>query len=714
MPRSRSHTRRAPRSNPQGVLEVHRGGYGFVRTSEGEFFVSASKMGGAFDGDVVELAPLPRDRSRNTGIAGGVARQNAAMQQRPAARVVRVVDRSCETLVGRYEIAEPFGVVVPVDTRIPYDIFTLRSDRPDIEDGALVRVRIETYPSRHTAATGVVEEVFGQADDASAGVDAIVARHELETEFSAAALHEAREAVLDEGGALVSGYRDLRDRFVFTVDPAGARDFDDALSLEAVVRCDDVWVECSTLGVYPGADEEVFSSSLDFHEEGRACERARFSRRAWRLGVHIADVSHYVPWGCALDVDARRRSTSVYLVDRVIPLLPHELSSGLCSLKPGEVRRVVTIDLYLDDKGNLLDFDAYPSLIRSNARLTYDEVQDVLSAAAKEGGSVPARFEDLAPRLTEISRLAKERASRRAAQGGLDFDTVEAKVRLDGEGHPVAVDVRRKTDATELVEESMILANETVACYLLEQGVPSLYRVHEQPDAGSMAACVELLRDFPWFEKVDASRFAVGDALAVQQVLKESAGRSEEALVSQLLLRSMKRAVYKACNEGHYGLASEVYTHFTSPIRRYPDLVVHRMLKAKLRNRLRDCRQWSADLPAIAKHASRQERVADDAARESQELKVVEYLQQDIGCAFSAVVVGVTTSGLRVRLDNTAEGFVSVRSLGNECFSFDPVHQRLSGQDTNAVYRLGQRVPVVLLAADPRTRTLEFGLASSR
>lgn len=351
MGRTRSHTRLHPRSNPRGVLSVRGGGFGFVQTAEGEFFVPESKMAGAFDGDLVEVAPLPVQSGRKKQPHERKADLRAG--EKPAARVLRVVDRAHDTLVGRYEVAEPFGVVVPEDANIPYDIFTMRADRPDIEDGSLVRVRITTFPSRNTAATGVIEEVLGLADDEHAAVDVVIARHKLETVFSEGALSEARSAVLNEDGALASGYRDLRERFTFTIDPADARDFDDAVSLEPV----------STCGVGTGI---------------RVVDERGLGVARWRLGVHIADVAHYVPWNSSLDLDARRRATSVYLVDRVIPMLPDELSGDLCSLKPDEVRRTMTADLYLDDRARLVAYDLYPALIRSHARLSYEEAQALL------------------------------------------------------------------------------------------------------------------------------------------------------------------------------------------------------------------------------------------------------------------------------------------------------------------------------------------------
>ncbi len=722
------------------MLDVRSGGFGFVRTAEGEYFVPESKMAGAFDGDLVEIAPLPAQGRRGGGKQADESKRSAG--EKPAARVLRVIDRAHDTLVGRYEVAEPFGVVVPEDARIPYDVFTMRSERPDIEDGSLVRVRITTFPSRATAATGVIEEVMGRADDERASIDLVVARHKLETSFSEGALDEAAAAVLDAEGALSAGYRDLRDRFTFTIDPADARDFDDAVSIESVssgepadgvgsgqslgqssLRCgtplvaapDPICSKAAGVSLSDGVVEvprigrvDVKCSDKPFVEQGssgvstgiRVVDGRGLSAAAWRVGVHIADVSQYVGWDSSIDLDARRRATSVYLADRVVPMLPEELSNDLCSLKPGVTRRCMTADLYVDAEARLVAYELYPALVRSDARLSYDQAQRLLDD--------PVPGDDLSRRLAALSRIAKRRFSAREAAGGLDFDTVEARVRLDDEGHPVDIDLRRKTEATSLIEEAMILANETVAAYMRDARFPSVYRVHEKPAADSLAALVPVFQEFPWFDRIDRDRLVAGDPSVIQQVLEASAARAEGELVSSLVLRSMKRALYRPSCEPHYGLASSAYTHFTSPIRRYPDLVVHRMLKAQMGGRPEKFDQEAAALPWIAEHSSEMERVAEKAARESQEVKIIEYMEQFVGQTFSAVISGVAAYGAYVRLDNTAEGLVPMRHLGAEYFALDPVQHRLTGQETGATYRLGQRLPVVLVEADPRRRRLDF------
>lgn len=920
MARSRSHTRRAPRSMPRGTLVVHAEGYGFVRTAEGEYFIPSAKLGGAFDGDVVEIAPLSSAASKAHRSSGRDAMRTGG---RPAARVVRVVERAHETLIGRYEVADPFGVVIPEDPRIPYDIFTQRSAAPDIPHGALVRVRISTYPSRNTAATGVVEEVLGEADEPRIGVESIIARHKLETRFSDACLKEADGLRFDVEAALSRGYADLRDRCVFTIDPVDARDFDDALSLEWIgddgsmgvtrerigsgdaaalsrgrigdgdapaLSRERVGDDSAALSREPGICSDAGLTALSA-DAGSASSFAASSTAAgstavisgsgwenagaavWRLGVHIADVSAYVPWGSAIDLDARNRATSAYLVDRVIPMLPERLSNDLCSLRPDEDRLSMTVDLYLDGKGRVNRYEVYPAVIRSKARLTYDAVQEWLDGfdspgiaarpddadapfatdapavtdasnaadapaatvapaaadapaavapaainalSASEGrspyllrlsgqkraenglemsrtpqkldldaadcpeslkttsyshvdcpkdgkatcssqsdgreegheaaGRPPSAWESAgrspyaceaagrppsaceaapeAPRphgagiprqvadcLAPLSRIGKLRAEMRRRAGGIDFPSTEAKVRLDADGRPTGVDLRRKTDATSLVEEAMILANEAIAHRLVAADSPALFRVHERPAADGLAGLIPVLEEFDWFARIDKTRFALGDPHAVQAALEASRGRSEGELVGSLLLRAMKRADYRPSCEGHYGLASEAYAHFTSPIRRYPDLVVHHMLKALLfgRSELHD--QEASALRWLGRHCSEREREADAAARESQELKLIELMESQVGEAFSGVVSGVAPYGLYVRLDNTAEGLLPVRRLGTEYYSLDAELHRLVGQDSGRTWRLGQRIAVVLTLADARRHVLEFRLA---
>ena len=708
MGRSRAHVRRSAHTYPSGTLAVYADGYGFVRTSEGEFFIPQKKMNGAYDGDLVEVSPLPikeRDKKYCNDTLQWVSGKES-----PAARVVRVINRAHETVVGRYEIAEPFGVVIPLDYHLRHDIFTLLKDNPNIPEGALVRVRITTYPTGRNAATGVIEEVLGEAEKQNFVVDALIERNNLETAFSDQALSEAAAACVDEHDALVHGYRDIRDRVVFTVDPEDARDFDDAVSLERV------GAGAGAAGVVAGTTSATGTAAACAGDADTTSAPA-----VWRLGVHIADVAHYVSWDSSLDLDARRRATSVYLVDRVLPMLPPALSNDLCSLKPGVVRRCMTVDLYLNEKAEVVSVDIYPALMESRRRMTYSEVQEILDSAGGEEACAP--FSSIEQRLFVLDRIAKLRASRRHALGAPEFSQVETKVKLNDQHEPIGVELHQKTPATQLIEEAMLMANHAVAHYLVEQGIPGMFRVHEAPLPMNCAALVPVFEEFPWFTQVNKALFAQGNSFQIQKVLELSAGRPEEELVSNLCLRAMKQAVYSPTCAGHFGLAEDEYLHFTSPIRRYPDLVVHRMLKAHLEKRRvgklspaqkKAVSQEVSQLSWLAEHSSKMERLAEKVARESHEYLLVEYMQQFVGQRFSATISGVASYGLYVRLDNTAEGLLPLKELGQEYFMFDGVRHQLIGEESGTVYRLAQRIAVVLSSANPLTRNLSFKLCSPR
>ncbi len=656
--KTRYKTRKPARSNPRGVVSISKAGYGFVRTPEGEFFIPASGLHSAADGDFVEISP------RHT-------RAQADHSERPQARIVSVIDRAKDVLVGRYELAEPFGVVIPEDRGVRFDVFTQARDYPHIKTGDIVRVRIVNYPSRNQAATGIIEEVLGHEGESHLDSARIIAAHNFETSFSEAVLAEARACTLDATGALAEGYTDLSERLIFTIDPTDARDFDDALSFEQ-------------------------------------------TKNGYRLGVHIADVSHYVPWNSALDLAARRRATSVYLVDQVLPMLPEALSNKLCSLVPGETRRTMTVDIYMNREYKVQNIDAYPALIRSCKRLSYDEALYRLtsqsasySASSLTPYTGPESLERaLDERLCALGRFAHARQRIRSEEGSLDFDTKELRMRLDDQGDPIGYDIREKTLATSLVEEAMILANVCVAQYLRNHNQPALFRIHERPASDGLSELIAVLQEFDAYAHIAPTRILAGNPFALQDVLSSSRGRNEERLISYLMLRAMQRACYKPYCDAHYGLAEDAYCHFTSPIRRYPDLVVHRMLKARLLGRDGSYEQQVHNLDWLASHSSHMERLAESASRESQEMKLIEYLKDSCGMSFAGLISGVSSHCVYVSLENTAEAMVPLSYLGDEYFSYDGLRHMLIGEDTGSVYRLGQKLQVQLVEADPLERRL--------
>jgi ribonuclease R len=689
-----------------GVIRVARKGYGFVDTSEGEYFVLRGYLRGAMDGDKVEVVRLRALEARRRQQMRRPSAQQLRFGSGDGAHemlgsVRRVLERAHETIVGTVRYADGLGIVRPLDEHIPYDIF-LDHRAPGgkhAEDGALVVVRFTAYPSRLGAAQGYVEEVMGQEDDAGMGIEVIIREHGFETTFSAAALEEAaalteapvsgaaalEEAVaLEEAAALASHplpgadfccgqedpallRRDLRDRFIFTIDPDDARDFDDALSVDFI--------------------------------DGQM-----------RLGVHIADVSSFVAWDSALDLNARRRATSVYLPGRVIPMLPATLSEGLCSLRPGEDRLAFTVEMLINTDGSVAERSFYPSLIRSSVRLTYDEAQRILDGAAHHipddgalqetsGGEDP-----LSNRLLVLHRLARKLTRRRIRRGAIEFESAEAKLVLDEDGAPLAVRLWGKTDATSLVEEAMILANEQVAAHMLAHAAPMIYRIHDEPLAASLEDLLPIFQEFGY-----AREGAPQTSREIQAILEASADGPERHLISSLLLRAMKRAKYAPAYTTHFGLASPAYTHFTSPIRRYPDLLVHRLLKSQLSGEPLPS-NMTEQLNWICEHSSDRERDAEQASREATAYKLCAYLALRTGERFSAIITAVNTVGLAVRESTTtAEGFIARESLPAE-FEYDMKRHRYHHPDTDVVYRLGQPVSVALKEIDHIRSRLHFVL----
>ncbi len=704
-----------------GVIQVSRRGYGFVTTPEGEYFIPRGSIHGAMHGDMVEVVRMRRleERRRNQ------AKKAAEGQRDMLGSVKRVTERAHTMVVGTLRYRDGLGVVTPSDERICHDIFIdSRAAGVLAEDGDVVEVRLTTYPSRLEAAQGYIEEVVGRYDEQGMDIEVIIRRHKLETVFSAGALEEAARlaatgatvigtnAVAGEAattiaaiaGAMVAPIdeylprRDLRERFVFTVDPFDARDFDDALSVDFI--------------------------------EGQML-----------LGVHIADVSTFVAWDSSIDMDARRRATSVYLPDRVLPMLPPQLSDDLCSLKPNVDRLAFSCDMLMRSDGTVQGYELYPSVIRSRARLSYDEVQAFFDGDDTAADSVIQFDPELQNRLRVLDRLAKKLIRRREARGAIDFESVEAKVSLDDVGNPVAVTLREKNDATSLVEEAMILTNEVVADHMLTHKAAMVYRIHEEPFQAALEQLLPTLHEFGL-----ADQGAPQTAFDIQRILDQSHGRPEYALISQLLLRAMKRAVYAPTFIGHFGLASKAYCHFTSPIRRYPDLLVHRLLKQQLavedvlrqgqnaqtcsRSGLSEGSSSQANLasrsshptpapvlappsmirqlPWLCEHSSEMEREAEQASLEATALKLCEFLAPCVGEHFTGIITGINTYGFYVREDSTtAEGFISRDDLPEDII-YDEARHRFTGEDSGREYRLGQRIVVELRGVDLAQARLDF------
>lgn len=641
-----------------------------VETAEGVYRLGSRSMREAMPGDRVYVS-LHRGK-------GGARR----------AVVEHVIDRAVAAIVGVFEPAGPLGAVRPLDARIKQDFFVLPADdsprRLGVEPGDIVSARIVDYPSRTESGVVTLERRIGDANEPSLGIECVMARYGLVDGYPQAAVDEAASLAVDVEGALADPLRrDIRDRFAITIDPVDARDFDDAISV------------------------------------------ARTVRGGWMLGVHIADVSHYVDWESAIDLEARRRSTSVYLADRVLPMLPERLCNDLCSLRPDGDRLAFTVDIELDAQGRVRTYEPYPSVIRSRVRMDYGAADALLREGEPDGAALDAAARGRAELAVEAARangvdlraflrnadaLARVRREIRRKRGSIDFDTPEVHVLLDEAGMPVDIVTRERTAATSLVEEAMLLANECVAEFLADRDLVSAYRVHEDPSPDSLASAAKTLTELGAVEGGLAAGIMLGDPRAINAAVEDTAGTAFAPQVNALLLRAQQRAVYKSHNEGHYALGARAYCHFTSPIRRYPDLIAHRVLKVALAKhelgkkealarapRLtgKGPQALEAICPQLCRQASDNERAADAAANASQKVKVAQLYAGRIGERDTGTVSWISDLGAFVRLDATgAEGLVRMNTLGTEWWDFDDVRLTLTGESTGTRVGLGCRVVV--------------------
>ena len=682
--------RRAPELTGTVVLT---GSGAFVDTPEGRFRFTERGLRGAMGGDIVSVSLRRGERGQLR------------------AQVESTLERATDILVGTYGTAGPLGVVRPLDPRVKLDFFVLPTDdspaRAGAGEGDVVRARIVGYPTRHESGVVRIEERLGGPDAPDLPIRCVMARYDLEGGYPAAALEEARARRADVEDALADPLRiDIRERFALTIDPVDARDFDDAISIE------------------------------------------RTASGGWLLGVHIADVSHYVPWGGHVDLEARRRGTSVYLADRVLPMVPEELSCDVCSLVPDEDRLAVTVDIELDARGRVKGFKPYPSAIRSRVRTDYEAVEELLPTCSDEGGDVGRDSGGAHEAARGRADVAAERAARegvdlaafladadglaRARRGAVDFETSEVHVLLDRDGAPERIVTRARTAATSLVEEAMLLANECVARWLVDRGLEAAFRVHAEPSPDELAAAARVLLDAGAIDASCALGLEAAEPAALQGAVDAAHGTPAAPLVNALLLRAQQRAVYRPCNLGHYALAAPAYCHFTSPIRRYPDLVVQRVVKQRLAEE-RLGRRAAADasrgpestaaligrgpesLPAIlapiCRQASDSERIADAAAHASQKAMVCRYYAGRVGERVSGAVSWIDSMGAFVRLDETgAEGLVRMAALGDEWWDLDEERLMLVSSATGREIRLGTRVVVEIAGSDPMRGHLDFRL----
>lgn len=629
-----------------GTFSGTQRGFGFVIV-EGEpedIFIPENNTKGALHGDKV-MVSVKKDK---TG-------------KRREGEIIKVIDRTNLTIVGTFEKSKTFGFVITDNQKFGKDIFIPQEHTKGAVTGHKVVVKITDYGDKDRKPEGKVIEILGHMNDPGVDIASVIMTYNLPTEFPDEVMKQV-ESISDE--VLENdkvGRKDIRNLQTVTIDGEDAKDLDDAITIS---------------------------------KEGEI----------YRLGVHIADVTNYVTEGSPLDIEAINRGTSVYLVDRVIPMLPHKLSNGICSLNAGIDRLALSCFMDIDDKGNVVGHEIAETLICVDRRMTYTSVKKILDDKDEEERK---EYEELIPMFDLMSELADILKEKRRQRGSIDFDFPESKIKLDKDGRPIEIKPYERNVATKIIEDFMLIANETIAEDFFWQEIPFVYRSHENPDSEKIKQLGIFINNFGYSIRINQEEIHPKE---LQKLLLKIEDKPEEALISRLTLRSMKRAKYTSSSDGHFGLATKYYCHFTSPIRRYPDLQIHRIIKENLRGEMSEKRlkHYNKLLPDIARQSSITERRADDAERDVEKLKKVEYMSSHIGEQFEGVISGITNWGMYVELPNTVEGMVRVSDMRDDYYIYDEERYTLIGEHTRKTYKLGEKVVVEVAATDKLQRTIDF------
>lgn len=627
-----------------GTFTGNSRGFGFVSVEgmENEIFIPANATNGAMHKDRVICRILNQTERRAEG------------------EIVKVLEHGMKHIVGTYQKVKNYGFVIPDDKKMCDDIFIGTGNNMGAVDGHKVLVKITKAPTRTDNPEGIVTEILGHINDPGVDILSIIMQYDLPTEFPEDVYREIESIAENIDNEDKSDREDLRDVVMVTIDGEDAKDLDDAVSVEKL-------------------------------ENGN-----------YKLGVYIADVSHYVNEKSSLDKEAYKRGTSVYLVDRVIPMLPHKLSNGICSLNAGEDRFTLCCIMEIDNKGEVISHDIKKAVINVNRRMSYTIVYDLLT---NENSQYYEEYKNLVPMFKEMKQLRDILLRKRQKRGAIEFESEEAKIILDENGKPIDIVKRERNVATSIIEEFMLIANETVAEHFYWLETPFVYRTHEVPDEEKYEKLQLLVAPFGYTLKGSSKH-----PKSYQQLLMQTKDKPEEMLIHRMTLRSMKQAKYTADNGKHFGLAATYYCHFTSPIRRYPDLQIHRIISEYLRGDLDEKRvsHYKKILTEVARLCSVNERRAEDAERDTDKYKIVEFMQDKIGHEFDGIISGVTSWGIYVELPNTVEGMVSVKELDDDYYDFDEENMRYIGENTHKTYTIGDKVRVVLTRASLETRTIDF------
>ncbi|MFS0644520.1 ribonuclease R [Siminovitchia sp. 179-K 8D1 HS] len=642
----------------RGVLAGHAKGFAFLIPDEqgmDDIFIPPHEKNGAMHGDHVLVRVSPS--------SSGSRREGT---------VVRILKRGTVQVVGTYNESKHFGFVIPDDPKIADDIFIPKNASMGAVEGHKVVVRLTTYPENRKNAEGEVIKILGHKNDPGVDILSIIYKHDLPLAFPDEVMEQANGVPETIDESEMGNRRDLRNETIVTIDGADAKDLDDAVTL----------------------------SKLD--------------NGNYKLGVHIADVSHYVKEGSPIDREAFERGTSVYLVDRVIPMIPHRLSNGICSLNPKVDRFTLSCEMEITPQGEVVNHEIFQSIIRSTERMTYSDVNKIL---IDKDPVLRAKYGPLVPMFELMEELQGILQNKRMKRGAIDFDFKEAKVIVDDEGKPVDVVIRERSIGERIIEEFMLAANETVAEHFHWLDVPFIYRIHEDPKEEKLQRFFEFMTNFGLVVRGTANSV---HPRALQEIIEAVRGKPEEMVVSTVMLRSMQQAKYDPESIGHFGLSTKFYTHFTSPIRRYPDLIVHRLIRTYLfEGKMDDAtrEKWKADLEEIAHHSSQMERRAVDAERDTDELKKAEFMEDKIGEEFDGIISSVTNFGLFVELPNTIEGLVHVSYMTDDYYHYDERQFAMIGERTGNVFRIGDEITVRVIHVNKDEHAIDFeivGMKKSR
>lgn len=635
-----------------GTFQANIKGFGFVslEDTKEDVFIASEYVEDALDGDRVQIALL----SDNDDSGRGNKREG---------KIIRVLERRSTEVVGTFQRNKNFGFVIPDNPRITKDIFIALENINGAVNGHKVVAEILNYGSQKKKPEGRIKEILGDKNDPGMDILSIAKAYGMETEFPQEVVRQLANIPEVISGKEIAGRLDLREWQTVTIDGEDAKDLDDAITLK---------------------------------KEGSH----------YYLGVHIADVSHYVTERSPLDREALKRGTSVYLIDRVIPMLPPKLSNGICSLNEGCDRLALSCLMEIDERGVVVGHRIAETVICVDRRMTYTAVKKILTDQDEQQIQQYQSFVPMFQLMEELSKLLRKR---RFARGAIDFDFPEAKILLDEKGIPVKIIPYERNVATKIIEDFMLLANETIAEAYFWQEIPFVYRVHENPDEEKMNKFGTFINNFGY-----SLHFSNGviHPKELQKLLDKIEGTASEALISRLMLRSMKQAKYSTESSGHFGLSAPYYCHFTSPIRRYPDLQIHRIIKENIRKGIspRRMKHYEEILPEVAAQSSHMERRAADAEREVEKLKKAQYMSKHLGEVFDGVISGVTKYGIYVELENTVEGLIHVTDLIDDYYIFDENSYSLIGETTKKVYKLGQKIRVEVETVDPVLKTIQFVL----